>query len=67
MKKFVKDYVNLYKESFRFMREHWVGCIVWNAVIAFAMFAYYGIYWGIWVFDWMETNWNKITNLFRKA
>lgn len=33
MKKFFKDYADLCKESGRFYKEHWLGCIVMTVVV----------------------------------
>lgn len=33
MKQFFKDYKDLCKETGRFYKEHWKGCIVMNVVI----------------------------------
>lgn len=41
MKEFWKDYGELCKESGRFYKKHWKGCIVLNAVIIGAELAYY--------------------------
>ena len=41
MKEFWKDYGELCKESGRFCKKHWKGCIVLNAVIIGAELAYY--------------------------
>lgn len=35
MKEFVKDYVELCKESGRFYKKHWKGLVVLNALICF--------------------------------
>lgn len=67
MKKFFKDYLFLWEESFGFMKEHWFGCIVLNVVATLGMLMYYGICYELWAFDWMETIWNKLTGVFTKA
>ena len=41
MKEFWKDYVELCKESGRFMKKHWKGCLVLNAAIIGAEVAYF--------------------------
>ena len=41
MKKFFKDYAELFKDSGRFYKEHWKGCIVLNAVIIGAEAAWF--------------------------
>ena len=41
MKEFWKDYGELCKETGRFYKKHWKGCIVLNAVILGAELAYY--------------------------
>lgn len=41
MKQFWKDYWELCKESGRFYKKHWKGCIVLNAVIIGAELAWY--------------------------
>lgn len=40
MREFVKDYVELCKESGRFYKKHWKGVVLMNAVIVGAEFAY---------------------------
>ena len=41
MKEFWKDYGELSKETGRFYKKHWKGCIVLNAVTLGAELAYY--------------------------
>ena len=41
MKQFWKDYWELCKESGRFYKKHWKGCIVLNAAIIGAELAWY--------------------------
>ena len=41
MKEFWKDYGELCKETGRFYKKHWKGCIVLNAAILGAELAYY--------------------------
>ena len=41
MKEFWKDYGELCKETGRFYKKHWKGCIVLNAVTLAATPAYY--------------------------
>lgn len=41
MKQFWKDYWELCKESGRFCKKHWKGCIVLNAAIIGAELAWY--------------------------
>lgn len=41
MKEFVKDYVELCKDSGRFYKKHWKGVILLNAVIIGAELAWY--------------------------
>ena len=41
MKEFWKDYGELYKETGRFYKKHWKGCIVLNVVTLGAELAYY--------------------------
>ena len=41
MKEFWKDYVDLCKESGKFMKKHWKGCLVLNAAIIGAEVAYF--------------------------
>ena len=41
MKEFVKDYIDLCKESGRFYKKHWKGAILLNAAIIGAEFAWY--------------------------
>ena len=41
MKQFWKDYGELCKETGRFYKKHWKGCIVLNAVIIGAELAWY--------------------------
>lgn len=41
MKQFWKDYVELCKETGRFYKKHWKGCIVLNAAIIGAELAWY--------------------------
>ena len=41
MKEFWKDYGELCKETGRFYKKHWKGCIVLNAVTLGAELAYY--------------------------
>lgn len=36
MKKFFEDYKGLCKETGRFYKEHWKGCLVMNAVVLVA-------------------------------
>lgn len=40
MKKFFEDYIGLCKETGRFYKEHWKGCLVMNAVIIAAECGY---------------------------
>lgn len=40
MKEFWRDYGELCKESGRFMKKHWKGCILLNAAIIGAEMAY---------------------------
>ena len=40
MKEFWKDYWELYKESGRFYKKHWKGCLVLNAAIIGAELAW---------------------------
>ena len=42
MKTFVKDYVDLCKESGKFYKKHWFGVIVMNVVAPAGVLAYYG-------------------------
>ena len=41
MREFVKDYVDLCKDSGRFYKKHWKGVILLNAVIIGAEYAWY--------------------------
>ena len=41
MKEFWRDYGELCKESGRFMKKHWKGCILLNAAIIGAEMAYF--------------------------
>ena len=41
MREFVKDYADLCKDSGKFYKKHWKGCIVLNAVTLGAELAYY--------------------------
>ena len=41
MKTFVKDYVELCKETGRFYKKHWKGCLLLNAAIVGAEVAYF--------------------------
>ena len=41
MKEFWKDYAELLKESGRFYKKHWKGCLVLNAAIIGAEVAYF--------------------------
>lgn len=41
MKKFLKDYVRLCKETGRFYKKHWLGVIVMNLVSSAAMLAWF--------------------------
>lgn len=41
MKEFVKDYVDLCKDSGRFYKKHWKGVVLLNAVIIGAEYAWY--------------------------
>ena len=41
MKEFVKDYVELCKDSGRFYKKHWKGVILLNAVVIGAELAWY--------------------------
>lgn len=41
MKEFVKDYVDLCKESGKFYKKHWKGVILLNVLIIGAEMAYY--------------------------
>lgn len=41
MKEFVKDYVDLCKESGRFYKKHWKGVLVMNAVVLAGELAYF--------------------------
>ena len=41
MKEFVKDYVDLCKESGKFYKKHWKGAVLLNAVIIGAELAWY--------------------------
>ena len=41
MKEFVKDYIDLCKESGRFYKKHWKGVILLNAAIIGAEYAWY--------------------------
>ena len=41
MKEFVKDYVDLCKDSGRFYKKHWKGVVLLNAVIIGAELAWY--------------------------
>lgn len=34
MKKFVKDYIYLLKEGYRFMRKHWKGIFIINTILS---------------------------------
>ena len=42
MKEFIKDYVELYKQSGAFYKKHWKGVVVLNAVLIAAEFAWLG-------------------------
>ena len=44
MREFVKDYVDLCKDSGRFYKKHWKGVILLNAVIIGAEYAWYKHY-----------------------
>ena len=41
MKQFWKDYGELCKETGRFYKKHWKGCVLLNLAIIGAEFAYY--------------------------
>ena len=41
MKEFVKDYVDLCKDSGRFYKKHWKGVVLLNAVVIVAELAWY--------------------------
>ena len=41
MKEFVKDYVDLCKDSGRFYKKHWKGVVLLNAVVIVAESAWY--------------------------
>lgn len=41
MKTFVKDYVDLCKETGKFYKKHWFGVLVMNAVTIAGTMAYY--------------------------
>ena len=41
MKGFWKDYAELWKDTGRFYKKHWLGVIVMNAVIICGEFAYF--------------------------
>ena len=41
MKEFVKDYVDLCKDSGRFYKKHWKGVVLLNAVVIGAELAWY--------------------------
>ena len=41
MREFVKDYVDLWKDSARFYKKHWKGVILLNAVVIGAEYAWY--------------------------
>ena len=41
MKEFVKDYVDLCKESGKFYKKHWKGVILLNVLVIGAEMAYY--------------------------
>ena len=41
MNEFVKDYVDLCKDSGRFYKKHWKGVVLLNAVIIGAEYAWY--------------------------
>lgn len=40
MREFCKDYLELCKESGRFYKKHWLGCIITNAVLISAEFCW---------------------------
>ena len=41
MKEFWKDYMELCKESGKFMKKHWKGCVILNVAIIGAEVAYF--------------------------
>ena len=65
MKKFWKDYWELWSSSFGFMKKHWLGTIIMNLVAMLAMFIYY-----VAINYTITINWNlicdKISAVFHK-
>ena len=41
MKKFWKDYWELWKSSGRFVKKHWIGCIIMNLITTLITILYY--------------------------
>lgn len=54
MKEFVKDYVDLCKESGKFCKKHWKGVILLNVLIIGAEMAYYQ-----YKYDMLDLNFGK--------
>lgn len=67
MKKFFKDFWNLQAANCRFLKEHWLGNILLCAVMGMAEVFLISARYGVWLYDWMETFWYKLTGVFTKA
>ena len=63
MKKFWKDYWELYKECFRFFKAHWLGSIIFGLVLAllYAICVFPNVLVAIW-----EVFSEKISAVFHK-
>ncbi len=61
MKKFFKDYDGLWKESMAFMKEHWLGTLIFSAVCGLVSTAI-----SVTIIDpkWPKYLWEKITDIF---
>lgn len=67
--KFWKDYRDLYAISWRFLKKHWIGTIIYAVVltVVYTMWVCYSVCGSLDVIvDWFKETFEKIKQLFKR-